>query len=91
MLRIDADRLPTMATTPTLAEWELEQLRSVEHVIRLGHIHHVTANACALNPAKVEPSQRADPRVLAAGTRLADLAGPGLARLAKLGGEPLPA
>lgn len=199
MLRIDTTRLPTMAKTPTLAEWELELLRTIEHVVRLGHIHHVTAqeivlangsvplapgalvvhcaasglqypplvplwgpdairlqtiragfpcfnaalagyveatrgddernrlcppntlpdslaswaqmqvrgtlatrafgaepdiaawtNGCALNPSKIEPSQRDDPRVQAASTRLGKVAAPGLARLAGLGGEPLP-
>jgi hypothetical protein len=38
VLRIDRSVTPTMAKTPTLAEWELEQLRSIEDVVRLGHI-----------------------------------------------------
>jgi hypothetical protein len=38
MLRIDRSLTPTMAKTPTLATWELHLLRTVEHVIRLGHI-----------------------------------------------------
>src|SRR6478736_4796964 len=42
MLRVDPDVMPTMAKTPTLGTWELELLRTVEHVIRLGHIEHVT-------------------------------------------------
>jgi hypothetical protein len=42
MLRIDRDVVPTMAKTPTLATWELDLLRTVEHVVRLGHIDHVT-------------------------------------------------
>jgi hypothetical protein len=200
MLRIDTDRMPTMAKTPTLAEWELELLRTVEHVIRLGHIDHVAAreivladgvvplapgslvvhcaasglqyppivplwgpdkirlqtiragfpcfnaalagfveatrsddrernrlcppnilpdtltswaqmqvrgtlatrafgaepdiaawaNGCALNPAKVEPSQRDEPAVRAAAARVAEVAPPGLIRMAALAGEPLP-
>jgi hypothetical protein len=200
MLRIDTARLPTMAKTPTLAAWELELLRTVDHVIRLGHIKGVTAgeivfdegvvplppgslvvhcaasglqypprvplfgpdairlqtiragfpcfnaalagyveatrsddrernrlcppntlpdtlmswaqmqvrstlatrafgaepdiaawaDGCALNPARVEPPQRDDPAVQAAGARLADVAPPGLTRLAELAGEPLP-
>jgi hypothetical protein len=199
MLRIDTAHVPTMAKAPTLAEWELELLRSVEHVIRLGHIDHVTgseivfddgaitlppgsllvhcaasglqypplvplwgsdairlqtiragfpcfnaalagfveatrdddrernrlcppntlpdtpaswaqmqvrsslatrsfgaepdiaawANGCALNPAKVEPSQREQPEVKAAAARLADVAERGLTRMAGLAGEPL--
>ena len=38
MLRIDRTVKPTMAKTPTLATWELEQLRTLENVVRLGHI-----------------------------------------------------
>lgn len=41
MLRIDRSVTPTMAKTPTLAAWELEQLRTIEHVVRLGHVHRV--------------------------------------------------
>jgi hypothetical protein len=200
MLRVDRDVTPTMAKTPTLATWELDLLRTVEDVVRLGHIQRVTreeivlergsvplapgslvvhcaasglryppmvpiwgadmirlqtiragfpcfnaalagyvtatrdddgertrlcppntlpdtvtswarmqvrgalasrtygaepdiaawANACALNPSRIEPARRDDPAVQAAAARLADHAGPGLARLAELAGEPLP-
>jgi hypothetical protein len=200
MLRIDTKLMPTMAKTPTLGEWELELLRSVEKVVRLGHIKNVTrseivlekgvaplppdslvvhcaasglqypplvpvwgedkirlqtirvgfpcfcaalagyveatrdddvernrlcppnilpdtlaswtrmqvrgtiaasrygaepdiaawANRCALNPARIEASQRDAPAVRAAATRLADSAEPGLARMAELAHEPLP-
>ncbi len=38
VLRIDTSVTPTMAKTPTLATWELELLRSISHVVRLGHI-----------------------------------------------------
>lgn len=38
MLRIDPSTSPTMAKTPTLATWELDRLRSIEHVVRLGHL-----------------------------------------------------
>ena len=43
MLRIDPDVTPTMAKTPTLGTWELDLLRTIENVVRLGHIEHVTA------------------------------------------------
>ena len=199
MLRVDRDVLPTMAKTPTLGTWELDLLRTIEHVVRLGHIKHVTrseivfdegslplapgslvvhcaasglqypplvpiwgpdkirlqtiragfpcfnaaltgyveatrdddrernrlcppnifpdtaaswarmqvrgtvatraygaepdiaawANGCALNPARIEPSQRDDPAVQAAAARLADCAEQGLGRLAELAHEPL--
>jgi hypothetical protein len=199
MLRIDRDVVPTMAKTPTLGEWELELLRTIEHVVRLGHIKQVTrreivldhgsvpldpdslvvhcaasglqypslvplwapdqirlqtirvgfpcfnaalagyveatrdddrernrlcppntlpdnpanwaqmqvrgtvaartfgaepdiaawANGCALNPARIEPTQRDDPAVQAAAARLAGVAERGLNRMAELAGEPL--
>jgi hypothetical protein len=200
MLRIDRHVVPTMAKTPTLAAWELDLLRTIENVVRLGHIRHVTrreivleageiplatgslvvhcaasglqyppvvpvwgldeirlqtiragfpcfnaalagyveatrdddrernrlcppntlpdtpqswarmqvrgtiaartygaeadiaawANGCALNPARMKPSQRDDPAVQAAAARLADYADRGLTRLAELAHEPLP-
>ena len=196
MLRIDPGVVPTMAKTPTLGRWELDLLRTVERVVRLGHVTEVTpgeivldegtvplapdalvvhcaasglrypplvplwspdkiriqtiragfpcfcaalagyveatrdddrernrlcppnnlpnapadwarmqargtlatraygaepdiaawTNACALNPARIEPSQRDEPEVQAAIARLADVAEPGLVRLAELGG-----
>ncbi len=199
MLRIDRDVVPSMAKTPTLGEWELDLLRTIENVVRLGHIKHVTgreivfdegsiplavgslvvhcaasglqypplvpiwgqdkirlqtiragfpcfnaalagyveatrdddrernrlcppntlpdtlaswaqmqvrgslaarafgaepdiaawANACALNPARIEPDQREDPAVQAAAARVAEVIEPGLARLTDLAGEPL--
>lgn len=194
MLRLDTDIVPTMAKTPTLGAWELELLRTIESVVRLGHVKHVTrreivlddgsvplapgslvvhcaasglayppmvplwgpdkirlqtiragfpcfgaalagyveatrdddrernrlcppnalpdspadwarmqvrgtiaartfgaepdiaawANACALNPARIEPSRRDDPAVQTSAARLADVAERGLARLAEL-------
>jgi len=41
MLRIDRTLMPTMAKTPTLAAWELEQLRTLENVVRRGHLETV--------------------------------------------------
>ncbi|MDY0908574.1 NAD(P)-binding protein [Microbacterium sp. CFBP9034] len=41
MLRIDPGVTPTMAKTPTLATWELELVRTVDHVIRRGHLRAV--------------------------------------------------
>ena len=41
MLRIDRSVTPTMAKAPTLAAWELDLLRTLEDVVRLGHITHV--------------------------------------------------
>ena len=199
MLRIDRAVVPTMAKTPTLGTWELDLLRTIENVVRLGHIKHVTrheivldqgsvplapgslvvhcaasglqypplvpvwspdkirlqtirvgfpcfcaaltgyveatrdddrernrlcppntlpdnpsnwarmqvrgtiasrtynaqpdiaawANSCALNPARIAPSQRDDPAVQAVTARLADVAERGLTRMAELADEPL--
>jgi hypothetical protein len=47
------------------------------------------ANACALNPARIKPSQRNDPAVEAASARLAADAERGLTRMAELAHEPL--
>jgi hypothetical protein len=41
MLRIDRTLMPTMAKAPTLATWELEQLRTLENVVRRGHLEAV--------------------------------------------------
>jgi hypothetical protein len=199
MLRIDTGIVPTMAKTPTLGVWELNLLRTIENVIRRGHIKYVAAgeivfdggaialapgslvvhaaasglqypplvplwgpdkirlqtiragfpcfnaalagfveatrdddrernrlcppntlpdnpanwaqmqvrgtlatrahgaepdiatwaNGCALNPARIEPSQRDEPAVRTALARLAEVAEPGLARMAELADEPL--
>ena len=41
MLRIDRATTPTMAKAPTLGTWELDLLRSIENVVRLGHVDTV--------------------------------------------------
>lgn len=41
MVRIDRDVVPTMAKTPTLGRWELDLLRTIERVVRLGHIRQI--------------------------------------------------
>ncbi len=53
MLRIDTDVIPTMAKTPTLGLWELALLRTIEHVVRLGHIKHVAAGEIVLDEGVV--------------------------------------
>ena len=53
MLRIDRDVMPTMAKTPTLAAWELDLLRTIENVVRLGHIKHVTRREIVLDHGSV--------------------------------------
>lgn len=41
MLRIDRTLVPTMAKAPTLAAWELDRLRTLERVVRRGHVRSV--------------------------------------------------
>jgi hypothetical protein len=53
MLRIDRSVVPTMAKTPTLGRWELDLLRTVERVVRGGHIRHVTAREIVLDDGAV--------------------------------------
>ena len=53
MLRIDTEAIPTMAKTPTLGAWELELLRTIENVIRLGHIKHVAPGEIVLDEGVV--------------------------------------
>lgn len=38
MLRIDRSVTPAMAKSPTLGTWELDRLRTIANVVRLGHI-----------------------------------------------------
>jgi hypothetical protein len=54
MLRIDRSVMPTMAKAPTLAQWELEQLRTVENVVRHGHIQQVQPGKITLTDGSVE-------------------------------------
>jgi hypothetical protein len=49
MLRIDRSVTPTMAKTPTLAQWELDLLRSIERVVRLGHVRTVASGRIELD------------------------------------------
>jgi hypothetical protein len=53
MLRIDRGVVPTMAKTPTLAAWELDLLRTVERVVRLGHIRRVTGREIVCHEGSV--------------------------------------
>ncbi len=53
MLRIDPDVMPTMAKAPTLATWELDLLRTIERVVRLGHVERVTAREIVLQQGDV--------------------------------------
>jgi hypothetical protein len=53
MLRIDRNATPTMAKAPTLGVWELEQLRSIENVVRLGRIRTLRRGRIDLDQGSV--------------------------------------
>ncbi|MEI5676400.1 MULTISPECIES: NAD(P)-binding protein [unclassified Nocardioides] len=53
MMRIDRSVTPTMAKAPTLGRWELDLLRSVEHVVRLGHLLSVRPGRLELESGTV--------------------------------------
>jgi hypothetical protein len=54
LLRIDRQVRPTMAKVPTLATWELDQLRSIEDVVRLGHVRSVERGRLLLDDGSVD-------------------------------------
>jgi len=54
MLRIDRSLTPTMAKTPTLAQWELDLLRSIERVVRLGHVRGIEPGRIELEEGDAE-------------------------------------
>jgi hypothetical protein len=53
MLRIDRSVTPTMAKAPTLARWELDRLRTIEHVVRFGHLRRVEPTRLLLDHGEV--------------------------------------
>ncbi len=53
VLRIDRSVTPTMARTPTLGTWELEQLRTIEDVVRRGHLVAVERGRLVLADGEV--------------------------------------
>ena len=53
MLRVDRSVTPTMAKTPTLAQWELDHLRTLENVVRLGHVGRVEPSRIVLDEGDV--------------------------------------
>jgi len=59
MLRVDQGATPTMAKTPTLAEWELKELRSLERVVRMGHLRRVDPGRLTFDQGSVEVAKDA--------------------------------
>jgi hypothetical protein len=73
------------------ASWAQMQVRGAVAARNFGAEPDIAdwANACALNPARIQPSQRDDPAVQAAAARVADHAELGLARMSELADEPI--
>jgi hypothetical protein len=69
MLRTDRSIMPTMMRGATISVHELEQLRRVEHVVRLGHVQRVDLDEVVLDDGSVPVS---------AGDVLVHCAAPGL-------------
>jgi hypothetical protein len=59
MLRIDESVTPTMAKTPTIAQWEVDLLRGIENVVRLGHVRRVERGRVALTDGDVKVARDA--------------------------------
>lgn len=53
MLRVDRSVTPTMAKAPTLAQWELDLLRTIDNVVRLGHVRGAEPGRLALTEGEV--------------------------------------
>jgi hypothetical protein len=53
MLRVDRSVMPTMARGPTLGTWELDLLRTVANVVRLGHVRRVERGLLTLDEGSV--------------------------------------
>jgi hypothetical protein len=87
----ERNRLCPANTLPNRpADWALMQVRGTIAARNYGAEPDIAAwaNGCALNPARIEPSQREDPAVRAAAARLAHHAERGLARLTELAQQP---
>jgi hypothetical protein len=48
-----------MAKTPTLAHWELERLRTIDQVVRLGHLRHVEPGRLVLDDGEAATARDA--------------------------------
>lgn len=92
--RVDRSVAPTMYRGATIADWELDALRRIRDVVRLGHVRRVerdrivaergTLERSRLNPMQGIRGRMGDPGVQLAARRFAERAGPAVARLAEL-------
>jgi hypothetical protein len=56
MLRVDRSVVPTMMKGATLSTGELEQLRQVKHVVRLGHVERIDLDEIVLEHGTIPTS-----------------------------------
>jgi hypothetical protein len=54
MLRVDRSVTPTMARAPTLGTWELDLLRRIDRVVRLGHLRRADPGRLTLDDGSVD-------------------------------------
>ena len=53
MLRLDRSVTPSMAKTPVIGGWEVERLRTIGDVVRLGHVRHLEPRRMTLADGEV--------------------------------------
>jgi hypothetical protein len=58
MLRLDPDVVPTMGRGPTVSEAELDGLRRITNVVRLGHVHRIGVDEIVLTEGSIPTSPR---------------------------------
>jgi hypothetical protein len=83
---------PPNSFSDSQADWARMQVRGAIATGRYESEADIRAwaQACALNPARIEPARHDDPAVAAAADRVAAIRDRGLSRLSELAGEPLP-
>jgi hypothetical protein len=59
MIRIDSTVPTTMAKAPTIAPWEIEQLRTISNVVRLGHVTSVARGKVDLEHGSIDVAKDA--------------------------------
>ncbi len=64
MLRVDESVVPTMMKGATLSAGELELLRQVERVVRLGHVERIDLDEIVLEHGTIPTSSRTSARAL---------------------------
>jgi len=53
MVPLDRSVGPTMAKAPTIAQWEIDRLGTIDNVVHLGHVRHVQPGRLVLSEGEV--------------------------------------